>query len=269
MTSTPTPTPTGPQAGTSTVVRSGYADVNGLHMYYEMHGSGTPMVLLHGGMLTIELNFASLIPTLASRHQVVGVELQGHGRTADSGRPITPAALAGDVVALLDHLGIAAAHMFGHSMGGATALELAISHPDRVRRIVAASVSVRPDGLHADLTDPARHATSPRMPTSADLAALRDAYLRLSPHPEHFDDFLAMMSTSDADTRGWSDAQLAGIQTPVLLVIGDRDFTTVAHGALMQELIPGSQLAVLPDTTHMAVTRRADLLLPMLARFLD
>jgi len=177
--------------------------------------------------------------------------------------------LAGDVVALLDHLDIAAAHMVGHSMGGATALELAINHPDRVRRIVAASVSVRPDGLHEDLTDPARQATSSRMPSPQEFAELRDAYLRLSPHPEHFDDFLATLSASDADTRGWSDAQLAGIRAPVLLVIGDRDFTTVAHGALMQELIPGSQLAVLPDTTHMAVTRRADLLLPMLARFLD
>jgi pimeloyl-ACP methyl ester carboxylesterase len=220
-------------------------------------------------MLTIDLNFGSLIPTLASGHQTIGVELQGHGRTADSGRPITPAALAGDVVALLDHLDIAVAHMFGHSMGGATALELAINHPDRVRRVVAASVSVRPDGLHEDLTDPARQATSSRMPTPQELAELREAYLRLSPHPEHFEDFLAMLSASDADTRGWSDAQLAGIRAPVLLVIGDRDFTTVAHGALMQELIPGSQLAVLPDTTHMAVTRRADLLLPMLARFLD
>jgi pimeloyl-ACP methyl ester carboxylesterase len=135
-------------------VQSGYADVNGLHMYYELHGSGSPLVLLHGGMLTIELNFASLVPTLAVAHQVVGVELQGHGRTADIDRAITPAALAGDVVALLDHLGIPSAHIFGHSMGGAVAMELAISHPDRVRHVVAASVTVRPEGLHEDLTDP-------------------------------------------------------------------------------------------------------------------
>jgi pimeloyl-ACP methyl ester carboxylesterase len=270
MTDAPSPsTDAGTDGESSGAVRRGYADVNGLHMYYEIHGSGSPVILLHGGMLTIDLNFASLIPTLASRHQLIGVELQGHGRTADSGRLITPAALAGDVVALLDHLDIAAAHVLGHSMGGATALELAISHPDRVRRVVAASVSVRPDGLHEDLTDPARQATSSRMPSPQDMAALRDAYLRLSPHPEHFEDFLATLSASDADTRGWSDAQLARIRAPVLLVIGDRDFTTVEHGALMQELIPGSQLAVLPDTTHMAVTRRADLLLPMLARFLD
>ena len=248
---------------------SGYADVNGLHMYYERYGSGSPLVLLHGGMLTIDLNFASLIPTLALSHKVIGVELQGHGRTADIDREITPSALAGDVVALLDHLGIGSAHMFGHSMGGAVAMELAISHPDRVRAVVAASITVRPEGLHEDLTDPAKQATSTRMPTPQDFDDFREAYLRLSPHPEHFDQFLASLSASTADTQGWSDEQLAGMSSPVLLVIGDRDFTTVEHGALMLKLIPGSTLAVLPDTTHIQVTRRADLLLPMLAHSVD
>jgi pimeloyl-ACP methyl ester carboxylesterase len=89
---------------------SGYADVNGLHMYYESHGTGTPLVLLHGGMLTIDINFAGLIPTLVNKHQVIGVEMQGHGRTADIDRAITPGALAGDIVGLLDHLGIDRAH---------------------------------------------------------------------------------------------------------------------------------------------------------------
>jgi pimeloyl-ACP methyl ester carboxylesterase len=246
----------------------GYVDVNGLHMYYEVHGDGSPLVLLHGGMLTIDLSFAGLIPTLARTHQVIGVEAQGHGRTADIDREITPAALAADVVGLLDHLDLPAASVFGHSMGAATAMELAVTHQDRVEAVVAASVSVRPEGLHEDLTDPSRHATSPRMPTAQDFTDFRDAYLRLSPHPEHFDDFLAALSASNADTRGWSDEQLAQVTVPVLLVLGDRDFTTVEHGALMQELLPNAQLAVLPGTTHMEVTRRADLLLPMLDRFL-
>jgi pimeloyl-ACP methyl ester carboxylesterase len=247
---------------------TGYADVNGLHLYHEVYGTGTPLVLLHGGMMTIELSFAGLIPDLAERHQVIGVELQGHGRTADIDRPITPTALAGDVVALLDHLGLDRVHVLGHSMGAGTALELAVSHPSRVRSVVAASASVRPEGMHEDLTDPAKQATSTRMPTQQDFEDFRDAYQRLSPHPEHFQDFLTTLSTSSADLQGWSDAQLAGITAPVLLVLGDRDFTTVEHGALMQQLIPGSQLAVLPGTTHMEVTRKADLLLPLLRRFL-
>jgi pimeloyl-ACP methyl ester carboxylesterase len=249
--------------------RTGYADVNGLHMYYELHGDGSPLVLLHGGMLTIDLNFAGLIPTLARRHLVIGVELQGHGRTANIDRPLTPAASAADVVALLDHLGIERAHVLGHSMGAAVALELAVSHADRVRSVVPISASVRAEGMHEDLTDPAKMATSDRMPTAEDFAAFRAAYLELSPHPDQFDDFLASLSSSQADLEGWTDEQLAGITAPVLLVQGDRDFVTIEHAGLMQRLIPGARLAVLPGTTHMQVTRRADLLLPMLTDFLD
>src|SRR3954454_4362318 len=144
---------------------TGYVDVNGVHMYYETYGDGSPLVLLHGGMLSIDLNFAGLIPTLARKHLVIGVELQGHGRTADTDRAITPAALAGDVVGLLDQLGLDSAHVFGHSMGAGVALELAVNHPSRVRRVVAASASVRREGMHEDLTDPAKMATSTRLPT--------------------------------------------------------------------------------------------------------
>jgi pimeloyl-ACP methyl ester carboxylesterase len=249
--------------------KSGYADVNGVHMYYEVYGDGSPLVLLHGGMMTIDLNFATLIPTLAGRHQVIAVEAQGHGRTADTGRPITPANLASDVVGLLDHLGIDRAHVLGHSQGAAVVLELAVSHPERVRSIVPISASVRPEGMHEDLTDPARQATSTRMPTQQDFADFAAAYRRLSPHPGHFEEFLATLSRANADLQGWSDEQLAGVTAPTLIVLGDHDFVTVEHAALMQHLIPGAQLAVLPGTTHMQVTRRADVLLPLLERFLD
>jgi pimeloyl-ACP methyl ester carboxylesterase len=250
-------------------IESGYADVNGLHMYYETYGEGTPLVLLHGGMLNIQLNFGALIPTLAKKHRVIGVEMQGHGRTADIDRPISPALLASDVVGLLDRLGINRAHVLGHSMGGAVTMELAVSHPDRVRSVVPISVSVRPDGLHPDLSDPSTYATSPIMPTQQDFTDFRTEYDRLSPQPEHFDEFFAKMSATAADLKGWSDDQLTVIAAPVLLVQGDRDFTTNEHAALMQRLIPGSQLAILPNTTHMQVTRRPDLLLPILDAFLE
>jgi pimeloyl-ACP methyl ester carboxylesterase len=251
---------------------SGYADVNGLHLYYEVYADGeggTPLVLLHGGMLTIDLNFASLIPALAGRYQVIGVETQGHGRTANIDRPITPANSASDVVGLLDHLGVDRAHVLGHSMGGATAMELAVSHPDRVRSVVAASITVRPDGMTDELSDPAKMATSTKMPTAQDMADMQAAYARLSPTPDQFNDFLQQLSTSTADTQGWTDEQLAGVKAPALLVLGDDDFTTIEHAALMKALIPGAQLLVLPGTTHMQVTRRADLLLPALTAFLD
>lgn len=247
---------------------TGYADVNGLHMFYEVYGAGSPLVLLHGGMMTIDLSFAALIPDLATRHQVIGVEMQGHGRTADTSREITPAALASDIVGLLDHLGIDRAHVLGHSLGAEVALELGVSHPDRVRSLVPISASVRADGQHEELADPSRHATSTRMPTQQDFAEWAEMYRKLSPHPDYFQDFLTRLSKS-ADLKGWSDQQLAGVTAPVLIVMGDHDFFTIEHAALMQQLISGSQLAVLPGTTHVQAPRRADLLLPALARFLD
>ena len=248
---------------------SGYADVNGLHMYYEVQGEGSPLVLLHGGVQSIDLSFAALIPELAGRHRLIGVELQGHGRTADIDRTRTPAALAGDVVALLDHLRIERAHVLGFSLGAAVTIELAVSHPDRVRSVVPISEPVRPNGMHEDHNDPSKYATSTRMPTAQDYADMQETYTRLSPHPERFTEFMSGQSKSAADLKGWSDEQLARITAPVLVVIGDHDFVTVEHGALMKELIPGSQLAVLPGTTHMTATKQVHLLVPLLAAFLD
>ena len=252
---------------TTTPTQTGYADVNGLHMYYETYGSGSPLVLLHGGMLTIDLNFATLIPTLAQTHTVIGVELQGHGRTANIDRPITYVNLASDVVALLDLLGIDKAAVLGHSMGAGVALELAVSHPDRVSAIVPISASISKDGMHPDLSDPSTFETSSIMPTAQDFADFKGAYERLSPHPEHFDEFLMSLGSMDQDFEGWTDEQLAGITCPVLIVLGDNDFVLVAHAGEMLAKIPGSTLAVIPATTHMQVTRRDTILLPILDRF--
>jgi pimeloyl-ACP methyl ester carboxylesterase len=249
---------------------NGYADVNGLHLYYEVHGDeGTPVVLLHGGVMTIELTYAALLPVVAARHRVVTVDFQAHGRTADIDRDLSYANLASDVVALLDHLGIERAHVVGHSMGAGTALELAVNHPDRLLSVVPISGSVRPDGAHPDLDDPSTYATSTRMPTEQDFADMAAAYAAVAPHPERFEELPARSMTSVEGWTGWTDEQLAGITAPVLIVIGDHDFTTTAHGVVMQELIPGSQLAILPGTTHMQAPRRADLLGPMLTSFLD
>jgi pimeloyl-ACP methyl ester carboxylesterase len=249
---------------------SGYADINGLHLYYEIHGDdGTPLVLLHGGVTTIELTYASLLPALTQGHRVIGVDFQAHGRTADIDRDLTYANLASDVVGLLDHLGIERAQVIGHSMGGGTALEMAVNHPERLLSVVPISASVRPEGMHPDLADPSTYATSTRMPTEQDFADMAAAYKKVAPHPERFDELPARSMTSLNGWSGWRDEQLAGITAPMLIVVGDHDFTTTAHAAVMQELIPGSQLAILPGTTHMQAPRRADLLVPMLAAFFD
>lgn len=248
---------------------TGYADVNGLHMYYEVHGDqGTPLVLLHGGVMTFDNTWSGMVPALAQRHRVVGVEFQAHGHTADIDRDLSYANLASDVVGLLDHLGIDRAHVMGHSMGGGTTLELAVHHGDRLLKAVPISASVRPDGAHPDLSDPSKFATSTRMPTEADFADMAAAYARVAPHPEAFDKLPERSMTSVAGWTGWTDEELAGITAPTLIVLGDHDFTTTAHGAVMQELIPGSQLAIVPGATHMQVVKRTDVLLPILAAFL-
>lgn len=236
-----------------------YAEVNGLHLYYEEHGSGPPLVILHGGLLTIELCFGPVIPALARRHRVIAVELQGHGRTADIDRPMTFPHLASDVVGLLDHLGLGQADVFGFSLGGLTTYQLLVDHPTRVRRAVIASADHRND--RGGEIDP------DRLPTPDDFAEMRDAYAAVAPDPGHFEAFAQRTSGMVRDCTGWSDDQLRAVEVPVLIVIGDTDFILVPNAAEAAELLPRSQLAVLPGTTHIGVTR-SELLVPVLEGFL-
>ena len=247
---------------------TGYAPVNGLRMYYEVHGTGLPLVLLHGGLMTIDLSFGDIWPELATDRQVIATELQGHGRTADIDRDIELRYLAGDVAALLDHLGIGQADVLGFSLGGGVALQLALDQPDRVGRVILASVSYAGDGFHAEISDPAQHATSTRMPTAEDFRQMRDAYARLAPDPGHFDVFAAKTSQAAGSLEGWTAEELGRIAAPVLLVFGDHDFIRLEHAVEMHGLIPGAQLAVLPGATHMGVLRRTDLIVPMVRDFL-
>src|SRR5919202_3627366 len=134
----------------NTTPQTGYAPVNGLRMYYEIHGTGRPLVVLHGAFMTIEL-LGKLVPELARSRQVIAVELQGHGHTADIDRPITYENLADDTAALLRHLGIDNADVYGYSLGGGVALQLAIRHPELVRKLVVVSASYTSDGLHPEV----------------------------------------------------------------------------------------------------------------------
>jgi pimeloyl-ACP methyl ester carboxylesterase len=237
-----------------------YADVNGLHLYYEEHGEGPPLVLLHGGLMTIDLNFAIALPALAQRHRVIAVELQGHGHTADIDRPPTFPAFAADVVALLDHLGIERADVVGFSLGGLTGYELVISHPERVRRAVLASADHRND--RPGELDPAL------LPTQDDFQAMRDAYIATAPKAGAFDTMAEKTSGLVQAFTGWTDAQLRAVDLPVLVLVGDTDFIHVENAAEAMRLLPQGQLAVLPGTTHMGVTR-STLLAPVAEVFLD
>ncbi|MEV5576459.1 alpha/beta hydrolase [Spirillospora sp. NPDC052269] len=247
---------------------AGYAQVNGLNMYYEEHGQGEPLVLLHGGVLTVELSFAAMLPELAKNFRVVAPELQGHGHTADIDRPIRVDAMAEDVRGLLDHLGIERAAVFGFSLGAFVGLQLAMEHPERVTALVAASAPFRPDGYHREITDPELWETSELMPTEEDFREMRDTYLRVAPDPGRFGAFMARTSEAVQEFPGWPEERLRGLTVPTMVVVGDADFVTLEHAIEMRGLIPGARLAVLPGTTHQTVTRRPELV-PMVERFLS
>jgi pimeloyl-ACP methyl ester carboxylesterase len=253
------------------VVNSGYAPVNGLRMYYEVHGqggAGRPLVLLPGGLQTIEVSFGAVLGELAAGRQVIATELQGHGRTADIERDLQPALLAGDVAALLDQLGVGRADVLGFSLGGTVAVQLALDHPDRVGRLIPVSVSFASDGYHQEISDPARHATSTRMPTEEDFRQMRDAYTGVAPDPGHFEVFWAKVGQAANGFKGWTPGELGGITAATLLVFGDHDFVRLEHAVQVHGLIPGAQLAVLPGATHVGVLRRADLVVPLVSGFL-
>jgi pimeloyl-ACP methyl ester carboxylesterase len=240
-----------------------YAPVNGLDLYYEIRGRGKPLVLLHGGVHTIDLTFGPLLEPLAAGRQVIAVEFQGHGHTADTGRPMTIEALAGDVVALLDQLGIAEADLFGFSLGGLVACAVAVGAPDRVGRLIVASADPhRPPGRESAPID------DDRLPTRDDYLAMRDAYRAVAPDPGHFDEGAARTSAMVHEFPGWTD-ELRSLRAPTLLIFGDRDFSPLADVAELFGLLPDAQLAVLPATTHVGVTRRPAAMLALITPFLD
>ena len=243
-----------------------HVSINGIDLYHEVHGTGPPLVVLHGGVMDARSCFGAMIPRLAEAHQVIAVDLQGHGRTADTDRPVSLAGFAADVVGLLDHLAVDRADLFGFSLGSLVATEVAVAHPARAGRLVLASGHVRADGYHPEIQAPEQ--TSALLPTSEDFEAMRLAYEAVAPDPTGFFPFLEKLQPVVAGFEGWSDDQLAGIPGPTLLVLGDRDFVRLEHAALMLELFPDAQLAVLPGTTHVQVIRRTDALLALVLPFL-
>jgi pimeloyl-ACP methyl ester carboxylesterase len=240
-----------------------YAPVNGLQLYYEAHGSGRPLVLLHGGLMTIDLNFGPMLKPLAASRLVIAVELQGHGHTADPGRPMSIEALAGDVVALLDHLGIADADFYGFSLGGLVACAVALGAPARAGKLIIASADAhRPPGRES------LPLGEDRLPTQADFEEMRDAYLAVAPDPARFFELQAKTGAAVHAFPGWTH-ELHALQAPTLLLFGDRDFMPLPDVVEMFQLLPNAQLAVLPGATHMDVSRRADEVLALITPFLD
>jgi pimeloyl-ACP methyl ester carboxylesterase len=265
---------------TSTETQTGYAPVGDLKMYYEIHGSGRPLVLLHGAYMTIDM-MGPLVRGLAQTRQVIAVEQQGHGHTADVDRPLTYEQMADDTAALMGHLEIDNADIVGYSMGGAAALQLAIRHPALVRKLVLASSGFTSDSMH-----PAALEMFPSItPELFAGSPIEEAYLRTAPNPGDFPKLVEKLTQLDTTPFAWPEQDIRAIPAPTLIVLGDSDGIRLEHavelfklrgGGVMGDLsgMPDSQLAVLPGTSHFVppgsgLLDRAEWLLAMIPPFLE
>ena len=260
----------------STPVQTGYAPVNDLQMYYEIHGKGRPLILLHGALAAIDTSFGQLLPALAETRQVVAVELQAHGRTADIDRPLRYEPLANDVAALLWHLWIEEADLFGWSLGAGVALQVAIRHPEAARKLVLASVTYNSGGLHPGILAGIEHLT----PEALAGSPFQEEYAAIAPFPEDWPTLMSKSRELDGWVQDWPPEDISSIAAPALLIIGDSDLVRPEHAVEMFRLFGGgvagdvagllnSQLAVLPGTAHVGLMDRADWLLSMIGAFLD
>ncbi|MFO0585618.1 MAG: alpha/beta fold hydrolase [Anaeromyxobacter sp.] len=247
-------------------VARGFAPVNGLRLYYEVHGPerGTPLVLLHGGDPAIETTWATALPLLARTHRVIAFDQQGHGRTADADRPFSFEGSADDTAALLEHLGIARADLVGFSNGATIALEVAARHPERVRRVVFISGMVKRDGLQPGFFEGMARATLADLPP-----AYAEVYRATSPHPERLDSYFRKTVDRLLAFKDWPEARVKAVTAPTLVVAGDADVVRAEHAVELSRLLPHARVAILPLTTHDAVLgAHAGWTVPMIEAFL-
>lgn len=263
-----TPIPSGAVAIGSRV------QVNGMSMYYEVSGQGEPLIVLHGAYMNIP-SMGAIIPALAKNHRVYALEAQGHGRTTDINRPITYPNLADDVAAFMDAVGLKRADVFGYSMGAGTGLQLAIRHPEKVNKLVAASVAYDTAGLQPEFK-----ALIPQMTVEMFLnMPFAAEYRRLSPTPDSFPTLIRKLIALEHEPISWGE-DVKRMKTPVLIIAGDADGYTLEHivslfkllgGGVMGDLgkpLAASRLAILPATSHTAVITQVDAVMGFVEPFL-
>jgi pimeloyl-ACP methyl ester carboxylesterase len=255
---------------------TGYAPVNGLKMYYEVHGSGDPVVLLHGSFMTISNNWTGWIGELSKTRKVIAVEMQGHGRTADIKRDFSYENLADDVAALLDYLKIPSADLIGYSMGGGVAMQCAIRHPEKVRKVVSLSAVFRHDGWVKEALDAFPQLTSETFKGSP----IETEYKKLSPKPNEFPNFVKRVIAMDLKPYDFGADKLKATKAPMLFIHGDADGVRLDHISEMFRLKgdeifgdmrprSASRLAILPNTTHITLMERMPVIVPMVNDFFD
>jgi len=258
---------------------TGYAPVNGLRMYYEIHGSGSgePLVLLHGSYMAISstFNWTQWIDEFSKTRKVIAVEMQGHGRTRDINRDFSYESLADDIAALLDHLKIARADLFGYSMGGGVAMQVAIRHPDKVRKVVSMSAVFRRDGWVREALDAFATFAADAFKGSP----IETDYKRLSPTPNEFPTFITRVIAMDLKPYDFGADKLKATKAPFFFIHGDADGARLDHIAemfrlkgeeIMGDMRPRSEswLAVLPNTTHVSLSDKSNIIVPLVNDFL-
>lgn len=267
------------QRESSARVRSGYAAVNGLKMYYEVHGTGEPLILLHGGLGSTE-TFADVIPVLAKHRQVITMDLQAHGRTADVDRPLSYEAMADDVVSLIGYLKLQRANVLGYSMGGEVALRVAIQHPDAVKKLVVVSASFRREGWYPEIVAKMIQMSSASSEEFKQTSMYK-TYVRVAPRQEDWPVLFRKFGDMFRKDFDWSP-DVQKIKVPVMLVFGDADAVRTAHAVQFFELLGGgkkdggwdgsgmstARLAILPGLTHYNVLT-SPLLVSAVIPFLD
>jgi pimeloyl-ACP methyl ester carboxylesterase len=255
---------------------TGYAPVNGLKMYYEVHGSGDPVVLLHGSFSTITRHWTPWIGELSKTRKVIAIEMQGHGRTADIKRDCSYESLADDVAALLDYLKIPSADLIGYSMGGGVAMQCAIRHPEMVRKVVSISAVFRHDGWVKEALDIIPQITAAMLKGSP----IEAEYKKLSPTPDEFPNFVKRVIAMDVKPYDFGADKLKATKAPMFFIHGDADGVRLEHVSVMFRLKGGevfgdirprsaSRLVILPDTTHRTLMERMPVIIPMVNDFLD
>ena len=243
-----------------------YADVNGINLYFETHGTGRPLILLHGGLGSGEM-FGPILPALTVGRQVIAVDLQGHGRTADIDRPIDVRLMADDIAALIDHLGLHRPDVMGYSLGGGVAMFTAIRHPERIGRLVAVSINIRRDAIYREMLAQ-QGQLGPEAAEFMKDTPMYQLYERVAPRPDDFPRLLGKMGESMAKDFDFSD-EVRGLKVPTLIVAADADMAPPSHfveifalldggkrdGGWMGEGRPagGHALAILPGLTHYSI----------------
>jgi pimeloyl-ACP methyl ester carboxylesterase len=262
---------------------SGYVTVSdGLELYYERHGkAGDPLVLLHGGLMTSDLAWGAMLPTLSERYQVIMVDLEGHGHTALIDRPLRYEQMADDVSTLLDELGVEQANVLGYSLGGGVALQFAIRHPEQVRKLVLVSTPFKTEGWAPEILG-AMASLNEEAAAAMEGTPFYETYAAVAPNPDDWAKLVTSVSqllTSPETAYDWSEG-VASLTMPVMLIVGDADSIVPEHLVEFYRLIggwvvgdlgqmPDAQLLILPGTNHLAVYLRPDLLLATVIPFLD